>query len=106
MRPDAVELDETPPLHVAPAPLSNLDKDAALLALTGGSVIDWTGLSFRTYEEVNSFLRLWLVDVTRHVWARERLRYLYNQSVNYLEEHLGLTFRAEVRRPRDVRDAF
>jgi len=26
--------------------------------------------------------------------------------VNYLEEHIGLNFRQEVRRPRDVRDAF
>ncbi|MFN7135466.1 MAG: TIGR04552 family protein, partial [Myxococcales bacterium] len=34
------------------------------------------------------------------------LQYVYNQAVNYLEEHIGLTFRQEVRRPRDVRDAF
>lgn len=106
MRPDAIELDETPPLHLAPAPLTALDRDAVLLALTGGSVVDWMGLSFRNYDEVNHFLRLFLCDVTQHVWARERLRYLYNQAVNYLEEHVGITFRPGVRRPRDVRDAF
>jgi uncharacterized protein (TIGR04552 family) len=47
-----------------------------------------------------------LCDIGQDVWARERLRYVYNQAVNYLEEHIGLTFRPEVRRPRDVRDAF
>ena len=83
-----------------------LDKDAVVLALSGGSVVDWHGVSFRSYEEVNGFLKLWLCDPTQHVWARERLQYVYNQAVNYLEEHVGLTFRQEVRRPRDVRDAF
>jgi uncharacterized protein (TIGR04552 family) len=106
MRPDAIELDETPPLQFARQPLSALDRDAVLLALNGGSVVDWTALSFRSYEEVNQFLKLWECDVTAHGWARERLRYLYNQAISYLEEHVGLTFRPEVRRPRDVRDAF
>lgn len=106
MRRDAIELDETPPLHLAQAPLSALDRDAVLLALTGGSVVDWVALNFRTHEEVNDFLKLFLCDVTQHTWARERLRYLYNQAVNYLEEHVGITFRPGVRRPRDVRDAF
>ena len=106
MRPDAVELDETPPLHLAPPPLTAIDREAVMLVLSGGSVVDWTGVSFRTHDDVNAFLKLALCDVTEHVWARERIRYLYNQAVNYLEEHVGLTFRAEVRRPRDVRDAF
>src|SRR5688500_16593633 len=106
VRTDAIELDETPPLHLAAAPLSALDRDSIMLALSGGSVVDWQGLSFRTYEEVNNFLKLCLCDVTQHSWARERLRYAYNQSVEFLEEHVGLTFRPEVRRPRDVRDAF
>jgi uncharacterized protein (TIGR04552 family) len=106
MRPDIFEIDETPTPIREPIRLSALDKDAVLLSLTGGSVVDWTGLSFRTYADVDSFLRLWLCDVTQDGWARERLQYVYNQAVNYLEEHVGLTFRQEVRRPRDVRDAF
>ncbi len=106
MRPDTLELDETTPLHAVSAPLTALDEDAVRLALGGGSVVDWVGISFRTNDEVNGFFQLWLCDVTRHEWARERLRYLYNQAVNYLEEHVGLTFKPEVRRPRDVRDAF
>jgi uncharacterized protein (TIGR04552 family) len=106
MRPDAIELDESPPVTVSPLPLGALDRDAVLLALSGGSVVDWSGLSFRSHDEVNQFLSLMLCDVTRHPWANERLTYLYNQAVNYLEEHIGLTFNSEVRRPKDVRDAF
>jgi uncharacterized protein (TIGR04552 family) len=106
MRPDAIELDESPPVVAASPVLGALDRDAVQLALSGGSVVDWTGLSFRSYDEVNQFLALMLCDVVRHPWANERLTYLYNQAVNYLEEHIGLTFPAEVRRPRDVRDAF
>lgn len=106
MRLDAIELDEMEvpaPLHRS---LTPLDVEAALLALTGASVVDWTGLRFRTLEEINHFLRLWGCDVVSHEWAKERLRYLYNQAVNYLEEHVGLSFPNEVRRPRDVREAF
>lgn len=106
MRQDIIESDETPTPIREPIHVTALDKDAILLALTGGSVVDWTGLSFRTYADVDAFLRLWLCDVSRDGWARERLQYVYNQAVNYLEEHVGLTFPHEVRRPRDVRDAF
>ncbi len=106
MRPDALELDETPPRPPAQLSLAALDRDAVLLALTGGSVVDWTGLSFRTLDDVDRFLQLWLVDVKNEAWAKERLTYVYNEAVNYLEEHVGLTFRPEVRRPDDVREAF
>lgn len=106
MRLDAIELDESTSPTGEPTPLTLMDVESALLALTGGSVVDWTALRFRTHEDVNNFLKLWHCDVTQHDWARERLRYLYNQAVNYLEEHVGLTFLPEVRRPRDVREAF
>lgn len=106
MRADLLELDALPPLPPVTPLLGPMDIESALLALTGGSVVDWTALRFGTHDEVNSFLALWRCDVTRHAWARERLRYLYNQAINYLEEHLRLTIRPEVRRPEDVRDAF
>jgi uncharacterized protein (TIGR04552 family) len=106
VRLDALELDETPALRPVPPPLTRVDEESVRLALTGQSVIDWTALAFRDHDEVNLFLKLSLVDVTQHDWARERLRYIYNQAVNYLEEHVGLTFPADVRRPHDVRDAF
>jgi len=103
---DAIELDETQPVMRVLPPLSAQERDAVLLSLTGGSVIDWTGLAFKDQDEVGAFFRLWLADTSRDAWARERVRYVYNQAVEYLEEHLGLTFPAEVRRPKDVRDAF
>lgn len=103
---DTLELDELPAQPQIERSLTPMEIEAALLALNGGSVVDWGGLRFRSLEEVNEFLRLWRCDVTRHTWARERLRYLYNQAVNYLEDHVGLSFPPEVRRPRDVREAF
>jgi uncharacterized protein (TIGR04552 family) len=106
MRADAIELDETPPRPWDPPVLTAQDRDSILLALTGGSVVDWTGLSFKSLDEVDRFLSLWLLDVHGEPWARERLTYLYNEAVNYLEEHVGLTFRPEVRKPEDVREAF
>ncbi len=106
VRCDPIELDEEVPLPLVRPPLTMLDEDAIRLALAGGSVVDWNRLSFRTLEDVTQFLRTWGCDIEVHGWARERLRYVYNQAVEYLEEHLGLHFAAEVRRPRDVRDAF
>lgn len=103
---DAIELDESPFPERSPVPLSPLEIDAAMLALTGGSVVDWARLRFRTHEDVYQFLRLWHCDIRQHLWARERLRYLYNQAVNYLEDHVGLSFPHEVRRPRDIKEAF
>ncbi len=106
MRPDALELDETPTPEAATRALAALDRDSVLLALSGGSVVDWTGLAFRSLDDVDRFLALWLLDVRNEPWARERIAYLYNQAVNYLEEHVGLTFKPNLRRPADVREAF
>ncbi len=106
MRRDPIEADEAELLDIVRSPLTMLDEDAVRLALSGGSVVEWSRLSFRTHEDVNQFLRVWGCDLQGQVWARERLRYVYNQAVEYLEEHLGLHFANEVRRPRDVRDAF
>ncbi len=106
VRRDPIESDELElpdPVHPR---LLTLDEDAVRLALSGGSVVDWNRLAFRTHEDVNQFLRVCGCDLARDTWARERLRYVYNQAVEFLEEHLGLNFASEVRRPRDVRDAF
>lgn len=106
MRRDPIELDEIPVPSTPDSVLTGLDGDAVQLALAGGSVVEWSRLNFRSHDEVNAFLGLWGCDLVNDAWARERLRYVYNQAVEYLEEHLGLNFAAEVRRPRDVRDAF
>lgn len=106
MRSDPIELDESTAPEAAPTALTGLDGDAVQLALAGGSVVEWARLNFRSHEDVNEFLRLWGCDLPNEPWSRERVRYVYNQAVEYLEEHLGLHFANEVRRPRDVRDAF
>lgn len=106
VRRDPIEADEEVPLPIVRPALTALDEDAVRLALAGGSVVEWSRLSFRNVEDVSRFLRLWGCDLANDAWARERLRYVYNQAVEYLEEHLGLHFATEVRRPRDVRDAF
>ena len=106
MRRDPIELDEIPAPPPAESLLTGLDGDAVQLALAGGSVVEWAQLNFRSHEDVNAFLRLWGCDLPNEPWSRERVRYVYNQAVEYLEEHLGLHFANEVRRPRDVRDAF
>ncbi len=106
MRRDPIEADEEEVADIVRAPLTMLDEDAVRLALAGSSVVEWNRLSFRTHEDVNQFLRVWGCDLQKDGWARERVRYVYNQAVEYLEEQLGLHFAPEVRRPRDVRDAF
>ncbi len=105
MRPDAIELDELGVPDVLPPALARVERHGVMLILSGGSVLDWNGLAFETLDEVDRFLALWHCDVTRHAWARERLRYVYNQALNFLEEQLGLTFPQEIRRPDDVRGA-
>jgi uncharacterized protein (TIGR04552 family) len=107
MRLDLMELDAQDAIQYPPLPpLSRLDKDGVLLAMSGGSVVDWAGLSFKSYEDVDNFLRLWHCDINKHTWARERLQYVYNQAINYLEEQLGVTFPPHIHRPADVRDVF
>jgi len=106
VRIDPIDNDDSVPTPVEQPPLVSLDEDAIRLALDGGSVVEWSRLNFRSHDDVNAFLRLWGCDLVNEPWARERVRYVYNQAVEYLEEHLQLHFASEVRRPRDVRDAF
>ena len=61
------------------------------LIIHGNSVIDWNRSNFRTKEDVDRFLRLHLLDAEDPEDQR-RLRFVYGESVNYLEEHLGLHF--------------
>jgi len=85
--------------------LSLSDVQALRLVLAGASVIDWQRANFPDRTEVDEYLGLLLLD-TGDPRDRERLRYVFNESVAYLEEQLGLRFPAEVRDPPDVRDIF
>lgn len=75
------------------------------LIIHGNSVIDWNRSTFQSHEDVDRFLRLHLLDPDDPEDQR-RLRFVYGESVNYLEEHLGLHFPEDLRNPDDVRDVF
>lgn len=79
--------------------------DAIRLILKGDSIIDWNRAHFRDHDCVDRFLRLHLLDPDRADDLR-RLRFVHNEAVNYLEEHLGLSFPGDLRQPDDVRDIF
>ena len=75
------------------------------LIIHGNSVIDWNRSNFQSREDVDRFLRLHLLD-SDDPEDQRRLRFVYGESVNYLEEHLGLHFPEDLRNPEDVRDVF
>jgi uncharacterized protein (TIGR04552 family) len=106
MRRDVLELDAAEPTPLRRAVQLDLaDHEGIRLMLGGGSVIDWQRLVFPTHEEVDRFL------LSHHLDAsvpedRERLRYVFNEAVSYLEEHLHIRFPRELRKPADVRDVF
>jgi uncharacterized protein (TIGR04552 family) len=85
--------------------LDLLDLEAVRLILQGSSVIDWHRLNFTNRSDVDAFLRLHLMD-PGNPEDHERLRFVFNQSVNYLEENLDLRFPEDLRMPDDVRDIF
>ena len=86
-------------------PLSLSDLEAVRLMLNGDSIIDWNRANFRTIQEVDRYLRLHQLDISKpeDLW---RLQYVHGEAVNYLEEHLGLSFPTDLQKPRDVREIF
>jgi uncharacterized protein (TIGR04552 family) len=104
MRQDVLELDFVGPRRSL-GRITLQDVAAVRLILTGESVVDWQRLAFRTLDEVDQFLATHLVDTTDPI-DRERLRYVFNEAVSYLEEHLKLKFPSELRDPPDVRHVF
>lgn len=105
MRRDILELDDVPEGPRPPPIVTLQDVEAVRLLLTGGSVIDWQRLSMRTLDEVDRFLAVQLLDVNDPE-DMERLRYVFNEAVSYLEEQLHLHFPRELRSPGDVRQVF
>lgn len=104
MRNDVLELDFVPPRR-SDFRVTLQDVEAVRLILAGESVVDWQRLAFRTLDDVDQFLASHLVD-TADPLDRERLRFVFNEAVSYLEEHLKLKFPAELRDPSDVRLVF
>jgi uncharacterized protein (TIGR04552 family) len=105
MRRDVLELDCSLTNMLDDFEACLLDVEAIRLMLSGGSVVDWQRLAFESYTDVDHFLRLNLMDVNSGE-DLERLRYVYNEAVSYLEEHLKLTLPKHMRNPADVRDVF
>ena len=86
-------------------PLNLSDLEAVRLILRGDSIIDWNRANFRSMAEVDRYLQLHRINVSEpeDLW---RLQYVHGEAVNYLEEHLGLQFPADLQKPADVREIF
>lgn len=105
MRRDILEIDSRLSRSAERLAITLQDAEAARLLLTGDSVVDWQRLAFASEADVDGFLRVQGLDMTDPEDV-ERLRYVFNESVSYLEEHLHLRFPAELRNPDDVRTVF
>lgn len=105
MRRDILEIDSRWTRKPLELRLQLQDVESLRVLLTGESVIDWQRLAFHENTEVDRFLATHgiLPDSPED---RERLRYVYNEAVSYLEEQLRIRFPKELRNPADVRDVF
>lgn len=105
MRRDILELDEIIQRRLYSLDLSLMEVEAMRLVLSGGSVVDWQRLAFTSPEQVDDFLASQRIDLEIPE-DRERVRYVFNEAVSYLEEHLYLRFPRDLRNPDDIRDIF
>ena len=102
---EVLQLDLSTARRVPELELTLQDLEAANLLLRGNSIVDWHKLDLDSYAAADQFLRLHLLDIEDPL-DRERLRFVFNEAINYLEEHLGLHFPPDLRDPSDVRDLF
>jgi len=75
------------------------------LILRGGSVIDWRRMHFQTRDEVDGFLRLCQLDVSRpydEAWARSVL----SEAVEYLRKTFNYRVADAVSQPGEIHDLF
>lgn len=105
MRRDLLEIDATWNPGTWEPTLDMEDIQSIRLMLSGGSVVDWNRLELTTRSAVDRFLGLHCLDMAR-VEHQRRLRFVFNEAVSYLEEHLKLHFPDEIRNPADVRSIF
>jgi len=102
---DILSIDTSIQSRFSASNLGLYDLEAVRLILQGSSVIDWHKVQFTDRQQVDDFLRIQLVDPDDPS-DQERLRFVFNQSVNFLEENLDLRFPEDLRHPDDVRDIF
>ncbi len=105
MRRDVLEIDATWKPGCWEPELTLQDIQAIRLILSGGSVVDWNRLELTDEDQVDRFLALHHLDMSR-ADHQARLRFVFNEAVSYLEEHLKLHFPVEIRSPDDVRQIF
>ncbi len=105
MRRDILELDSRVAPRLQDLHIDLQDAEAVRLLLTGESVIDWQRLALRDLDAVDRYLATHGL-LTHEPEDCERLRYVFNEAVSYLEEHLHLRFPQELRNPEDVRQVF
>ena len=75
------------------------------LILRGGSVIDWRRMHFRTRDEVDRFLKLCLLDMSKpadEAWARLLLK----DAVDYLRKTFDYRVADAVAEPEEIHDLF
>ena len=102
---DSLNVDASLAGMMGGRPLDLGDLDVVRLLLQGQSIIDWNRVWYRDLADVNRFLSLHLIDFEDPL-DRRRLRYVHQEAVSYLQEHLGLHFSADLVNPDDVRDLF
>lgn len=100
---DILNLDTSLARRLLPVSLDLQDLEVVRLLLSGDSVVDWHKLDLDTPQKVERHLRLHRYDPVDPD-DQERLRFLFNQAVNYLEEHQDVRFPKELRDPERVED--
>ena len=102
---DILTVDTSFAMHFRPENLDLQDLEAVRLLLDGTSVIDWHKLDLDTREAVDGFLRVSRCDPDDPDDMR-RLRFVFREAVNHLEEYFHWRLPADLRDPEDVRDVF
>ena len=83
---DILDIDTSFARRFLPERLDLHDLEAVRLVLSGTSVIDWHKLDLDTLDKVDAYLRISLIDPDDPT-DMERLRFVFHQAINYLEEH-------------------
>ncbi|SEN25625.1 TIGR04552 family protein/TIGR04562 family protein [Stigmatella aurantiaca] len=97
------QLPDLPVRTVAEMGLRELER--LRLILRGGSVIDWRRMHFQSREEVDQFLRLCQLDISRpydEAWARTVLA----DAVEYLRKTFDYRVAEVVAQPEEIHDLF
>lgn len=98
-------LDPTPADRYSLDRLGAGDLEILKLVLTGGSVIDWKRLHFRTKDEVDAFLRANLFDPDDPIDVR-RMYAILGQAVIYLRKTFRYKVAQPVAQPERIQDLF